>query len=217
MDGPIKTDAPRAPIGIVVLAAGAARRMNEPKQLLPFRGKTLLRRAALAALDTVCRPAVVVLGANFERAKAEIEDLPVEIVFNENWQTGLASSIQKGLETVRRVKPDVSAIMLTLADQPFVTAKHLNRMAEKYQRPDTLIIAARYDRTVGVPAVFSRAVFDDFKRLSGDQGAKPIVEKYRPLVTAFALPEAAYDVDTPEDFQKLADFAEAKDIAVENR
>lgn len=73
-------------IGIIVLAAGASRRMNQPKQLLRFQGKTLLRRAVLSAVESIYKPVTVVLGANFEKMKAEIEDLSAKIVFNEDWQ-----------------------------------------------------------------------------------------------------------------------------------
>ena len=85
-------------IGIIILAAGASSRMKQPKQLLKFEGETLLRRAALTAVESVCSPVIVMLGANFEDTKKEVEDLPVEICFNENWQTGLSSSIKKGLK-----------------------------------------------------------------------------------------------------------------------
>ncbi len=194
-----KTD----PIGIIVLAAGASRRMNEPKQLLLFQGKTLLRRAVETAVESICKPVIVVLGANFERAKAEIEDLPVEIVFNPNWQSGLSSSIKIGIENLLRIAPNVAASVMTLADQPFVTAKHLNLFAEKFERSKIAIIAAEYNETLGVPALFSRNIFDDFNKLSGDKGAKQIIKKHRESLSTIALPEAAFDIDTPEDFLKL--------------
>ena len=78
-------------LGIIVLAAGASGRMKEPKQLLEFEGKTLLRRAVETAVESVYKPVVVVLGANFEKIKTGIEDLPVDICFNEDWQSGLSS------------------------------------------------------------------------------------------------------------------------------
>ena len=91
------------PIGIIVLAAGASRRMNEPKQLLLFEGKTLLRRAVETAVESIYQPIIVVLGANVEKMRLEIEDLPVELVFNQDWQRGLSSSIKIGLEMLLRI------------------------------------------------------------------------------------------------------------------
>jgi molybdenum cofactor cytidylyltransferase len=190
-------------IGIIVLAAGASHRMNEPKQLLKFQGKTLLRRAVETAVESICEPVVVVLGANFERTSAEIEDLPVEIVFNQDWQSGLSSSIKTGIENLLKIAPQTTAIVLTLADQPFVTANHINLFAEKFNQTDSLIIAAEYNRTRGVPALFSRQIFDDFDALSGDKGAKAIIEKHGKWLATIDLPEAAFDIDTPQDFLKL--------------
>jgi molybdenum cofactor cytidylyltransferase len=189
-------------IGIIVLAAGASRRMNQPKQLLQFEGKTLLHRAVETAVESVCKPVIVVLGANFEMTNAEIEDLPVEIVFNEDWQSGLSSSIKAGIEKVVKIAPAASAVVLSLADQPFVTANHLNLFAEKFEQSNNSIIAAEYNNTTGVPALFSQKVFGDFDELSGDKGAKAIIEKHRRSLSTIALPEAAFDIDTPQDLEK---------------
>ena len=187
-------------IGIIILAAGASGRMQEPKQLLEFEGKTLLRRAALAAIESICQPVVVVLGANFEMTNAEIKDLAVEICFNEKWQSGLSSSIKTGIENLLKIEPDISAVMITLADQPFVTANHMNSFAEKFYQSKSALIAAEYNGAIGVPALFAREIFDDFFELSGDKGAKLILEKRREALETIELPEAAFDIDTPRDF-----------------
>jgi molybdenum cofactor cytidylyltransferase len=190
-------------IGVIVLAAGASRRMNEPKQLLEFEGKTLLRRTVETAVESIYKPVVVVLGANFERMKPEIEDLPVDIYFNESWQSGLSSSIKIGLENLLKIAPDSAASVMMLADQPLITANHINLFAEKFFQTKSSIIAAEYGETRGVPALFSRAIFEDFSHLSGDKGAKLIIEKYRENLSTINLPEAAFDIDTPQDFSRL--------------
>lgn len=189
-------------IGIIVLAAGASGRMQEPKQLLEFQGVTLLRRAVETAVESVYKPVVVVLGANFEKMKAEIEDLPIDICFNEDWQSGLSSSIKSGIENLLKIAPDVAASIITLADQPFVTAKHLNLFAEKFFQSNNPVIAAGYNETCGVPALFSREIFDEFSALSGDTGAKVIIEKHRASAATINLPEASRDIDTPQDFEE---------------
>lgn len=190
-------------IGIIVLAAGASVRMNAPKQLLQFEGKSLLRRAAETALQSIYKPVVVVLGANFEKIRTEIEDLPVEIVFNKDWPSGLSSSIKTGIENLLKIAPNVAAVMITLADQPFVTANHINLFAEQFYQSDNLIIAADYNQTRGVPALFASEVFADFNELSGDKGAKIIMKTRREKLSTINLPEAAFDIDTPQDFAKL--------------
>lgn len=190
-------------IGIIVLAAGESVRMNEPKQLLQFEGKTLLRRAVETAIASDCKPVIVILGANFEKAKAEIEDLPIEICINEIWQSGLSSSIKVGIENLLKIAPNISASVITLADLPFVTANHINLFVEKFYQSKSVIIAAEYNEIHGVPALFARKIFDDFNKLSGDKGAKMIIEKRRESLATINLPEAAFDIDTPQDFINL--------------
>lgn len=189
--------------GIIVLAAGASSRMKTPKQLLDFEGETLLRRAVSAAVESICEPVVVVLGANYEKTSAEIEDLPVEICFNERWENGLSSSIKTGIERLLKIEPEISAAVFTLADQPLVNGNHINLLVEKFHRSKNSIIAAEYNETVGVPAVFARKFFDDFFELSGDTGAKIIMEKRRESLETIELPEAAFDIDTERDFLNL--------------
>jgi molybdenum cofactor cytidylyltransferase len=190
-------------IGIIVLAAGASRRMKEPKQLLRFEGKTLLRRAVETAIESICKPVLVVLGANFENTNAEIKDLPIEIRFNKNWQNGLSSSIKTGIENLQKIEPDISAVIITLADQPFVAANHINNFAEKFYGSQKRIIAAEYNGTIGVPALFAKEIFDDFFKLSGDKGAKLILEKRGETLETIELPEAALDINTQQDFINL--------------
>ena len=184
-------------------AAGSSARMNQPKQLLEFQGKTLLRRAAETAVESICEPVIVVLGANFEKTRAEIEDLPVEIVFNQDWQSGLSSSIKTGIERLLQIAPDAAACVIMLADQPFVAAKHIDLFAEKFSQTNDQVIAAEYDDTNGVPALFSRKLFGDFNALTGNKGAKEIIEKHAESLSVINLPEAAIDIDTPQDFQSL--------------
>lgn len=191
------------PIGIIVLAAGSSRRMKKSKQLLEFEGVTLLRRAALAASESVCQPVMVILGADFENIKAEVEDLPVEICLNKNWQNGLSSSIATGIKCLLKAEPNVSAAIITLADQPFVTSKHINSFAEKFYQLKKPLIAAEYSGTIGVPALFAKEVFDDLIGLSGDRGAKSFLAQRRADLEIIKLPEAVSDIDTPSDFEKL--------------
>ncbi|HKY43419.1 MAG TPA: NTP transferase domain-containing protein, partial [Pyrinomonadaceae bacterium] len=85
-------------VGAVILAAGSSSRMGTPKQILQFEGRSLLKRATLAALDAKCRPVVVVTGAHAELCRRELDGLDVREVFNANWETGMASSVRAGIE-----------------------------------------------------------------------------------------------------------------------
>lgn len=192
-------------IGIIVLAAGASTRMQEPKQLLEFEGKTLLRRAVETAISTNCQPVVVVLGANFNETLAEISDLPVDVCHNTDWRKGLSSSLQCGIENMLNLNPKIDAFIATLADQPFVTANHLQVFIKRFRETKNPIVAAKYNETNGVPALFSKEIFNEFKEISGDKGAKKILKKHQNTLISIDLPEAAFDIDTKEDYLKISD------------
>src|SRR5918992_2537893 len=96
-------------VGAMILAAGSSSRMGRPKQTLQFQGESLIRRAALAALGAGCRPVVVVIGANAEPSRRELDGLDVREVFNPLWETGMASSIRAGVEALTGADPDADA------------------------------------------------------------------------------------------------------------
>ncbi|MBD0255631.1 MAG: NTP transferase domain-containing protein, partial [Cytophagales bacterium] len=88
---------PSTPVGLVILAAGSSSRMGQPKQLLPYDGESLVRRSARLGLLSGCFPVTVVLGANSLLIGTELEDLPVFVTENPDWEAGMASSIRAGL------------------------------------------------------------------------------------------------------------------------
>lgn len=190
--------------GLVLLAAGASNRLrNSPKQLLEFRGKTLIRHAAENALASKCQSVCVVLGAQAEKIKREVEDLPIEIAVNENWAEGMSSSLKCGLGKLLEIEPQLSAVVVMLADQPLVDSTIINSLIEVFLETQKPIIAAEYEETLGVPAIFSRALFDEILNLSADAGAKKIIKKYAASVEKISVPEAAFDVDTQKDYENL--------------
>lgn len=189
-------------IGIVILAAGASVRLGQPKQLLQFEGKTLLRRAVDAAIETNFKT-VVVLGANFEVIKSEIEDLEVEICLNENWLDGMSSSLKTGLQKLLEIAPNLSAVIVSLCDQPFVNSKVFTDLAENFRKTNALIVACEYGQTVGVPALFSSYIFDELLDLSSENGAKQIIKKYLSQTKKISVPQAEIDIDTHEDYEKI--------------
>jgi len=197
-------DAVNKSIGIIVLAAGASTRMKEPKQLLQFEGKTLLRRAVETAIATDCKPVVVVLGANFNQTLAEIQDLRVDVCHNTDWRKGLSSSLQCGLENLLSLNPKIDAFIATLADQPFVSKDNLLKFKNKFLESEKPIVAAEYNGIIGVPALFAKKIFKEFAEISGDKGAKTIIEKHLSTLETIDLPEAALDIDTKEDYLNLA-------------
>src|SRR6202035_3774711 len=108
-----------ANVAAVVLAAGASRRMGEPKQLIEFRGEALLKRAASSAVEAGCQPVVVVTGAHADASRRVLRELDVIEAKNDHWELGISSSVRVGVEAVIAVAPGVDGIVLMLCDQPF--------------------------------------------------------------------------------------------------
>lgn len=187
-------------VGGLLLAAGGSRRLGTPKQLLEFEGKSLIRRAAEALIDAGCYPVVVVLGAETEGSQKELEGFSVEIVENADWESGMSSSIRVGIESLVDLESSLDAVLITLVDQPFVAAEKLALFCEHYFTVHPPIIAARYRDVLGVPALFSKEHFSSLADLTGDKGARDLIRS-GPTV-AIDLPEAAMDIDKPEDLSQ---------------
>ena len=192
-----------AGVGAVVLAAGASSRMGRPKQTLSYRGESLLRRAALAALGAGCRPVVVVTGANAEPSRRELEGLDVREVFNPLWETGMASSIRAGVEALISAAPDADAVVLLLCDQPHVTADVISRLVDAERADGSPLVASVYGGSFGVPALFGRALFAELTRLEGAAGAKQVIKRHAAAAHFLPFPSGEVDVDTPDDFSRL--------------
>ena len=177
--------------------------MGRPKQLLPFRGVSLLRQAATQALATGFGPVVVVLGAQAETCGAEIRDLPVVPKINASWQEGMGGSLRAGMEQLTETAPGAKAVLVMLPDQPLIPLDAYRRLAELWQPPRWLIAAALYGGSKGVPAIFDRALFPELKRLAGPEGAKKVIARHAGESADLELPEALEDVDSPGDYQRI--------------
>lgn len=194
-----KQDAPLN-YGAIILAAGASSRMGRPKLSLPFQGESLIRRIARVARDAGCHPVAVVLGAYIEEYRQCLSDLPVVLLENDDWATGMASSIRLGVTYLAGIEFCRGAFLLT-GDQPFVSANLLGRMADTIGSATAL--GCRYDDIIGVPALFKRARFADLLALEGDQGARKLLRPLSEATVCLEFPEGKFDVDTPEAYAAL--------------
>lgn len=193
---------PRPAIGLVLLAAGESRRMGTPKQLLDVNGIPMIRRATLSALVASMDPVVVVCGAAGDDVRAAVGDLPVRVVDNIRWHEGVGSSIRAGLGAAMECRLD--AIIVALGDQPLLTAATFRHLAATWQRERTPVVASEYSGTVGAPALFARSMFGRLLALPADQGCKKVIlELPAREVARCACPDAAVDIDTPDEYARL--------------
>ena len=190
-------------VGLILLAAGASRRMERPKQLLPFAGTTLLRHACQTALATVARPVIVVLGAGHAECAAEIADLPVERVINPQWEQGLSGSLRVGLARLIEIAPQLAGVVVLLPDQPLVQPEHVTALLAAWDPPRRPLAAAAYNGILGVPAVFGREFFAELAALTGQEGARALILRHVAETAPVEMAAAAQDVDTPSDYRRL--------------
>lgn len=189
--------------GIVVLAAGGSSRLGTPKQLLSYQGKSLVQRASAAAIQTGIKPVVVVIGANHNLLKTELEKMPVQVVHNEAWQEGIASSLRCGLAAVIKSSPATDGIIFMVCDQPFVTSAILGGLLSKQHETNCPIVASSYENNMGTPALFHKKFFTGLMSLNGDAGAGRLIKKYESETTTIKFPQGSIDIDTPGDVQSL--------------
>lgn len=183
----------------IILAAGASTRLGRPKQLVRLQGMPLVARAVREALRTCEAGIFVVTGARHDEVSAALQHLPVTVVRNTAWQEGIGTSIREAVAAMER---SVEAVLVMLADQPAVSERGLRTLVAAWAADPGHIAASRYDDTVGVPAIFPRDYWRLLLALRGDRGAKSVIDVSEP-VNLVAMPEAAVDIDTPEDLAAL--------------
>ena len=193
---------PDARIAIVILAAGGSVRMGRPKQLLEIEGEPLVARVADAALGSGCWPVVVVTGSHADLVRAALLRRPVLIAENPAWAEGMASSVRAGIATLRQFSRAIDAAIVSLCDQPGLTAGSFAELVKLYKENASPVVAARYGGHLGPPCLFAKERFPELERLTGEAGARGLV-KEEPHVVAVDMPGLAHDLDTPEDYERL--------------
>lgn len=188
-------------VAAIILAAGAGTRMGgRIKQLLPWRGKTLIEHAIDVATQSNAYETLVVLGAHFESIRPVVATASARIVLNRSWEGGQAASIRAGLNALA---PEIDAAIFINADQPLLTIDVIDSILQRYRETDAAIISAEYAGRRGSPVLFRRKHFAELAILQGEQGGRELLAKYPVTRVEFADARLGIDIDTLDEYAKL--------------
>lgn len=194
-----------APVAGLVLAAGRSTRMGERNKLLQsVRGEPLVRHAVKAQLASRARPVLVVTGHQHEEVEAALAGLDIRFVHNPDFASGLASSVKAGLAAL---PAEAVGAVVSLGDMPNVTPAVIDRLAETFaDSPEAQAVVPTLFGQRGNPVLLARALFPAVAKLSGDQGARRLLDAAGEGIVEVPLddPAIAIDVDTPEALKALA-------------
>ena len=195
----------RRHLGALILAAGASKRLGQPKQLLRVNGETLVERTVRIAREAGAETVMVVLGANYQAVFDVLQPYQPElrVLLNQRWAEGMGTSVALGAAAAER--HNVDDLLVLTCDQIAVTPEHLRELVAASHREH--VVASTYRDRRGVPAVFPEFSFHALQRLSGDRGARELLQHED--VLQLPLPGGEIDIDTPEDLEHLSSFLPA--------
>ena len=204
---PVAPEPARVPEGrrvaALVLAAGSGSRMGGANKLLqPVGGIAMVRRVANAALASRCVSVRVVTGFAAEELRASLAGLDLDFTHNPEHASGMASSLRRGLVALA---DDVDAVVVLLADMPCIDGRHIDRLIDAFDPDQAKIVVPMKAGRRGNPILWPRAFFDEMRAVSGDVGARDLLQRHVGRIEAVDFDDDAIfaDVDTPAALSQL--------------
>jgi molybdenum cofactor cytidylyltransferase len=190
-------------VAAVVLAAGGSSRLGEPKQLLELGGRPLIGHT----LDAVRQAGgidshFIVLGHSADDIKARTDLTGFQIIMNAGYAEGQSTSVRAA---IKQIPDEIDAVIFVLADQPLQVAQVIERLADSYRGERAPIIQPKYADGPGNPVLLSRDMFPELAQLTGDTGARPLLQRRKADIRRIDCSEwnRPIDVDTVEDFDTI--------------
>ena len=189
----------------LVLAAGGSSRLGRPKQVLPYRGATLLDWVLDTARECRFDQLLVALGGASEAVRGSVDLAGANVVVNEQFGSGCSSSIAAALGSL---DPGCDVLVLLLGDQPGVTPDAVRALLAG--RGGASLAVCRYEDGRGHPFAFGRSVFAELARLHGDKAVWKLLERRASDVAEVPVPgPVPLDVDTWQDYEAVLAAAAA--------
>ena len=186
-------------VSVVLLAAGKAKRMGKLKQLMPLGTSTIIEKTVDNLLGSSAGEVIVVLGHKAEDIKKKLATSDVKITFNPLFEKGMGTSIAAGLKLV---DSNAKAVMLTLADQPFIKSQTIDKLIKAFEESDKGIVIPVYQDKPGHPIIFSLKYKAELEDLSGDIGGREIIKRHPEDVLIVAIDDEGViiDIDTMDSY-----------------
>ncbi len=184
-------------ISAILLAAGQSKRMGKPKQLMPLGNSTIVEQSIDNLLNSRVSEVIVVLGYEAEAVAEKVATRPVKIAINPAYHQGMSTSIVTGLNLV---SDKAGAVMLALADQPFVDSQTINSLMEAFVAHNRGIAIPVYRGRRGHPVIFAIRYKGELLKLKGDIGGREIIERHPDDVLEVAVncEGICIDIDTTD-------------------
>lgn len=188
----------------IILAAGTSSRYGQFKQLLDWKGKPFIRQVTETALQAGLEPVVVVTGFRHTDVASHLQDLPIRLIHNPDFELGQSTSIKAG---IRSLPQHIGATVFLLADQPQIPTEVIRALDEAHagERPSILAPLVLEERRAN-PVLFDRVTFPDLLNLTGDIGGRGIFDKHRVTYLPWHDDILIFDVDKPDDYERLKNF-----------
>jgi molybdenum cofactor cytidylyltransferase len=189
-------------VAAIILAAGASTRMGRNKLLLDVGGAPMVRAAAITAISAGLAPVIIVIGNEPEHVRRALHDLPCEFAINPDFTGPTSTSLHAGLNALA---PDVTAVVVLLADMVRTSASMLRALTESNASGDAPLGVSRYGEVLAPPLLFRRELWPELLAWHGEGCGKAVVRAHQTEAVIHDWPaDALQDVDTPEDYRRVS-------------
>jgi len=202
MNQNISTHLELGSVSVLIPAAGASRRLGQPKQLVLYKGKPLIQRAIESAETLAPREIIVVTGADADSVLSVAQKTSAQCVHNPDWASGMGNSIATGANMADQAS---NGLLVLLCDQWGIRARDLQLLARTWLSDTGRIVCATTEGRLGPPVIFPSTCFASLRVLQGDHGAHSVLEANPDLLTTVPMNHAATDLDTPSQLEALND------------
>lgn len=187
-------------LSILIPAAGSSERLGQAKQLVQYKGRSLLQKAVDVADSLNPLEIIVVTGSRATAIEDMLQDDSVKWVHNPEWPTGMGGSIAMGATAIN---PESTGLMILLSDQWRIQTRDLQNLAQTWQSDPIHIVVAEAEGHFMPPVIFPSVCFEKLRALKGHEGARSLFKAFPEQLTAVPMPHATFDLDTKSQLDDL--------------